>query len=263
LKLLMMAMLCFSPCIAGAANEDSPLQKEFSRLLKSSKLKAKNFSIAVVRHGGGQRDVLMSHLADRSRIPASLTKIFTAGAVLDHFSPTDKFKTQLWGRGPISEGRLRGDLILKGGGDPSFVSENMWFLVNEFVRQKIHRISGDIVVDDTLFDGDQYPGRSDHRVDRAYDAPIGAMSFNWNAVNIHLQVLPSEKPQLGVFLDPPNDHVRLVNRAKLGGGRSYRVTRQRKKGHDEVIVSGTFPRQSEPKVVYKVLPGQRCGAVKI
>ena len=64
----------------------------------------------------------------------------------------------------------------------------MWFLVNEFTRSQVNKITKDIVVDDTLFDNVRYDNsRESKRVDRAYDSPIGAMSFNWNAVNVFIR----------------------------------------------------------------------------
>ena len=47
---------------------------------------------------------------------------------------------------------------------------------------------GDIVVDDRLFDLLRYdPSRNPERVPRAYDAPVGAMSFNWNSINVYVR----------------------------------------------------------------------------
>ena len=66
---------------------------------------------------------------DKKFMPASVTKILTAYAVLKSFPLNYKFKTELY----LDEKNL----YIKGGGDPSFVSENMWFLVNDFVRQNI------------------------------------------------------------------------------------------------------------------------------
>ena len=77
-------------------------------------------------------------------IPASISKLLTSYSALKNIDLTQKFKTELFFDGK--------NLYLKGGGDPSFVSENLWYLVNEFTRQKIQVISGDIVIDDYYFD---------------------------------------------------------------------------------------------------------------
>ncbi|MGZ3808633.1 MAG: D-alanyl-D-alanine carboxypeptidase, partial [Bacteriovorax sp.] len=67
--------------------------------------------------------------ARRLMVPASLTKIVTGAAVLNTLPMNKKFETKILAKNAIKEGVLKGDLCLKGGGDPSFVSEKMWFLV--------------------------------------------------------------------------------------------------------------------------------------
>src|SRR4051812_6691489 len=84
---------------------------------------------------GENDEVLLSKNAEKKMVPASLTKITTASAVLAHFLPGSKFKTQLY--------LDKKNIYLKGGGDPSFVSENMWFLVNSFKRHEAQAIEGD------------------------------------------------------------------------------------------------------------------------
>ncbi len=140
-------------------------------------------------------------------IPASVTKIFTAYTVLKQIPFNYKFKTEMFYDDK--------NIYVKGGGDPSFVSENMWYLVNEFKRQDISSIPGDIVLDDSLFDQIRYDeSRESKRIDRSYDAPVGALSFNWNSVNIYI------KPNTGkvqAYIDPESDYFTLRNTAKVSG----------------------------------------------
>lgn len=143
--------------------------------------------------------------AEKKYIPASITKVVTAYAVLKNFPLNFKFKTELFWDGK--------NLYIKGGGDPSFVSENMWYLVNEFVRMNIKSVQ-DIIVDDSLFDQVRYDQtRESVRVDRSYDAPVGAMSFNWNSINIYVK--PGESGQSAVvYLDPESSYFKLINKTK-------------------------------------------------
>jgi D-alanyl-D-alanine carboxypeptidase/D-alanyl-D-alanine-endopeptidase (penicillin-binding protein 4) len=181
----------------------------------------------------------------QSFTPASITKLATAFTVLHRLGPSFKFQTSLWSAGKIENGVLKGDLILKGGGDAGFVSETMWFLVNEFMRTGVQKIEGDVVVDDTDFDNIRTdPSRDPERVDRAYDAPVGAMSFNWNSVNIFVRPTSvGEPPQ--VYLDPLNDYFQIDNRAKTvnKSGSTLDISRDDHRiavhgsigiGHDEV-----------------------------
>lgn len=192
-------------------------------------------------------------------LPASITKIITAAAVLEKFPPGTKLKTQIWTHGSISEDNgiktLKGSLILKGGGDPSFVSETMWYLVNAFTREEIKKIDGDIWVDDSLFDSLRFdPSRQKERVDRAYDAPTSAMSFNWNSVNVFVR--PSEKAgaPARVFIDPINDYIKLVGKVETTNNKTEvfidRDESSKFEG-DEIKVSGRIGKNSNEVTVFK------------
>lgn len=187
--------------------------------------------------------------ADKSMIPASLTKIVTAGAVLNEFQLNKKFQTDLF----YSTGK--GSLCLKGGGDPSFVSEKLWFLVNEFKRTDIKNIPGDLIIDPSRFDNEFYDiGRDSVRVDRAFDAPISASSFNWNSVNVFIRPGSKKGEQAKIYLDPENDYLTLENKAQTGSRQSQKsisVSRVKENDHDKIIITGSIPEGSGEVVVYK------------
>lgn len=215
--------------------------------IDDSIFKKEDFAILVQ---SGDKE-LFKYQEKKKMIPASLTKIFTAATVLENFHPNHKFMTELWINGKVKSGVLKGHLYLKGGGDPSFVSENMWFLVNKFKRTGIRKIEGDIIVDDSLFDDDRYPGRKGKRNDRAYDAPVDAMSFNWNSVNVYLRTDLENKRELKVSIDPENDYISLINKAKVGYKNAIRVSRVTGKKGDVIHVGGTLHHASPEKAVYK------------
>ncbi|WII72792.1 D-alanyl-D-alanine carboxypeptidase/D-alanyl-D-alanine-endopeptidase [Bdellovibrio sp. 22V] len=231
------------------------IQKEFQALAKKYGVDNKDLGIYATVGEGEDMKILLDVNGAKLMVPASISKIATASAVLAHFPPGHKFKTQLLSSGAIKNGVLKGNLYLKGGGDPSFVSENMWFLVNAFTRNKITKIEGDIIVDDSLFDKVRYDvSRQKERVDRAYDAPAGAMSFNWNSVNIFVR--PNGKGNgADVFIDPENEYIRLVNKAKTVGGSANNLLADRqddKKFPGDVIhVGGSIGQGVKEVVVFK------------
>jgi D-alanyl-D-alanine carboxypeptidase/D-alanyl-D-alanine-endopeptidase (penicillin-binding protein 4) len=185
-------------------------------LAKKSKVQLSDVSIYATTGEGESLKVLLDNNGTKLMIPASISKVATASAVLATFPPGHKFKTQIWITGDVDKkGVLKGNVFLKGGGDPSFVSENMWFLVNAFLRNDIKRVEGDIVVDDSLFDKMRYDiSRQKERVDRAYDAPVGAMSFNWNSINIFVRPGAKNGDDARVYADPENEYIRLVAKTK-------------------------------------------------
>jgi D-alanyl-D-alanine carboxypeptidase/D-alanyl-D-alanine-endopeptidase (penicillin-binding protein 4) len=139
-------------------------------------------------------------------------------------------------------------LYIKGGGDPSLVSERLWMLVNELVRSGIKRISGNIVADDSFYDKERTPEtRPSYLTDQAYNAPIGALSFNFNTTTIYVR--PAEtagKPPV-VYTDPENSYIDHVNQATTGQARSAHSVEVKRtefvKGDigDTVLLRGSIP----------------------
>lgn len=240
-------MLCFTVASFAAANE---LGKKIEKVVSQSKVPKSELSLMISYIDNQKSEAIYELNATDKKIPASISKLATAAAVLDQFPPGHKFKTVLaLDIGKVTDEVYTGDLYLQGGGDPSFVSENMWFLVNQFERSQIKKIKGSIVVDDLLFDSVRFDeSRQENRVDRAYDAPVGAMSFNWNSINIFVRPDPSGKNPK-VFLDPDVGLFTVDNRAQQNEGDKTDVFVERK--GSKIIVSGTIGKKSKEFVAYK------------
>lgn len=251
----LISVLILSALSAQAQDLASKIESDFSSIAKKFSVAEKDLGVYASIGEGQDTKVLLDVNGTKLMIPASITKVATASAVLAQFPPGHKFKTQILGSGDVQNGVLKGALYLKGGGDPSFVSENMWFLVNAFTRNKINKIEGDLIVDDSLFDKVRYDlSRQKARVDRAYDAPVGAMSFNWNSVNIFVR--PHVKGgEAEVFIDPQNDYIRLVNKAKTVAGSANKLLADRTDDNkfpgDVVTVGGTIGQSLKEAVVFK------------
>ncbi|HPI40740.1 MAG TPA: D-alanyl-D-alanine carboxypeptidase, partial [Pseudobdellovibrionaceae bacterium] len=148
------------------------IENNLKTLMKSHGVKESEVSIFVSqKEDGGKDQIIIDVNGHQPLIPASVSKLAVSAAVLNEFKAGHLFKTKLVSEAKIESGVLKGDLYLVGGGDPSFVSEKMWYLVNIFIRNGIKVIQGDILVDDTLFDQQRFDStRIDKRVDNAYDA---------------------------------------------------------------------------------------------
>lgn len=231
------------------ANAQNPVEKELQKIIKKSGIQEDQLGISISLDSKS----MMELNAKKKFIPASTTKLVTAGAFLRKFPPASKFKTTLVSNARQQNETLKGDLYLVGAGDPSFVSENMWFLVNTFTRNGIKMIEGNIVVDDSLFDSERFDSsRQKERVDRAYDAPVGAMSFNWNSMNVFVRPGDKEDDPAKVWVDPENEYVKLVNKVKTTK-KTTNITAGRDEADkgDMVVVSGTICRDCNEQVVYK------------
>ena len=71
----------------------------------------------------------MSHRADAPVNPASVMKLVTTYAALDLLGPAYIWTTPVFVDGPVRDGRLDGNLYIKGQGDPTLVSERLWLLM--------------------------------------------------------------------------------------------------------------------------------------
>ncbi len=231
-------------------------EKKIGQILQKSSISSENLGVFIAG-GEGEPAVIFAQHSEKKLIPASITKLVTAAAAISNFPPGTKFKTGLYSDGAIDQEALKGNLYLKGGGDPCFVSENLWYLVNTFLRTGVKKIEGDLVVDDSLFDHLRFdPTRQKERVDRAYDAPTGAMSFNWNSVNIFVR--PGKKsgdPAL-VFADPENQYIQVRSKVQTVGSdgkTSVAVERDEdtKGPGDIVVVTGKIAVGSKEVVVFK------------
>ncbi len=115
--------------------------------------------------------------------PASLFKLVTTYAGLDLLGPGYAWTTPVWLRGPIENGVLQGDVVVKGSGDPKLVLERIWLLMRRLQQAGIREIRGDIVVDRSAFPGaDANPGDFDGEPLRPYNAGADALLLNYRAV---------------------------------------------------------------------------------
>ncbi|WP_457473607.1 D-alanyl-D-alanine carboxypeptidase [Thermostichus sp. MS-CIW-40] len=97
-----------------------------------------------------QRDrilVLGQHQGSTPLPAASLTKVATTLAALQHFGPQHRFVTTWLATGPLTaEGVLQGDLWVLGGEDPLFVWEEAFSVGNLLNAYGIRQVRGDLVV---------------------------------------------------------------------------------------------------------------------
>lgn len=239
-------------------NVQSKWENEFNNLIKKSGHEKNNLGL-IVEDGD---NIIFEHNVNKAFVPASLTKLVTAGALLKYVPLNTKFKTNLKSAAAINNGVLEGDICFEGGGDPSFVSEKMWYLVNELTRSKLQKINGNMIVDGSRFDQEIFDsGRDSVRVDRAYDAPISALSFNWNTVNVFVRP-GSVGKNAQIIVDPENSPVTIVNQTKTvskGLVKAIHVERKTIKNNkdkknpwsDTIIVSGNIGSETPELVFYK------------
>ncbi|MFQ5927684.1 MAG: D-alanyl-D-alanine carboxypeptidase/D-alanyl-D-alanine-endopeptidase, partial [Terriglobia bacterium] len=205
---------------------------------------------------------LYSLNAHRYFTPASVTKLFTTAAALTLLGPDHQFRTTVETPARIDAyGRLLGDLILVGRGDPNlsgrpfpYTAENQerenWDpptvvleqLADQVVAAGVRIVAGDIVADDSFFAPERYPsGWSLGDVLWGYGAPVTALALNDNTIT--LRVEPGERVGEPARLtwEPYVAFYRAANRIVTGEpGSRTEISLRREPGTRAVALSGTI-----------------------
>jgi serine-type D-Ala-D-Ala carboxypeptidase/endopeptidase (penicillin-binding protein 4) len=197
-------------------------------------------------------EVIFSRSPDDLLNPASNVKLFTAAAALGRLGPEYRFETEFL-TAPGANGART--LYVRGKGDPTFVAERLWAVAGELAGLGLTKVA-DVVVDDSFFDGvREGPGFDQEEGDRAYLAPAGAVSLDFNTVAVRIS--PGAKvgaPAL-VRTEPPGDFVEVENRAVTADPRAKRrvkvSSRPGSNGHQRVVVTGQVPAGGRSQVLWR------------
>ncbi|GIK60187.1 MAG: peptidase S13 [Ignavibacteriaceae bacterium] len=109
--------------------------------------------MAVMIYNPLTQDTLFSINHTTSMIPASNTKLFTTATALELMGGDYLISTKLFADDKdFSDGRLDGNIYLKGFGNPTFTTEDLEELVSKLYQSGLRKITGNIYGDDTFFD---------------------------------------------------------------------------------------------------------------
>lgn len=168
--------------------------------------------------------------------PASVMKLVTTATALHYLGVNYKFKTDVFYTGARDGGLVKGDIVIRGGGDPKLTSEAVWLIAEEVRRQGITEVAGDLVLDVSFFDDyDSPPSRNGKRGQRPYDALLGALSVNFNTVAVH--VYPGGKPGDPVIaeVEPMSPYFKIINDGLTRHG-DHPIAAFRVNGQDNVAI---------------------------
>ena len=211
--------------------------------------KAGKWGVLVVSLSTG--DTLFASNPDQQLLPASTMKLFTSSLALERFGADGKFETTVLRAGAIgSDGVLRGDLVLRGAGDPTLTDKAaedgaappMDALARQVAAAGVKHITGDVVGDASEFlDGKIPDGWRTRYLQASYAARVSALSFNENKMTI--VVRPSGGHAEFTF-QPPVSGLPISNDVKVtAGSRSARIgVRQDSTGR--LVVAGWIGAQS-------------------
>jgi D-alanyl-D-alanine carboxypeptidase/D-alanyl-D-alanine-endopeptidase (penicillin-binding protein 4) len=108
-------------------------------------------AIGIVVQDVTRRRPLFAQQADRPYNPASVMKLVTTFAALELLGPNYRWKTEAYLGGPLEGGVLKGDLFLKGSGDPKITVEQWQAFIATLRAQGLDAVEGDLVLDRSFF----------------------------------------------------------------------------------------------------------------
>ncbi len=251
----------FTSCLFGfsllfttpAYSQDNPLlSQEIDNALNASCLDDNQTSVNVVAMPSGR--VVYASNINKPLLPASVMKIITTAAALHYLGPEYRFKTQFLYSGSRQGNTLFGDLIIRGGGDPTLTTEKLWQIATKIKASGINEITGNLVIDAHFFDQyDMAPEwELEERSQRAYDAKLSVLTLNYNSIAIHLQPGQSVGSRVNAWLEPALPYMRLHNTAKTikRGRNTVSVRRsEQEMGNVKMRVGGKLPIRSQEKVI--------------
>lgn len=200
-------------------------------------------SWGVVAWSIDRNESLISINADSLFIPASNNKIFSSIWALDLLGADYRFPTDMLVTGPVENGILRGDVILRGSGDPAFgypdyttdPMEPLRIMARQLRQRGVQRIEGSVVGDpfafDTILVGAAWP--NDTGGGSANYAPrVSGLPFQRNVISIRARTSGGNPT---IELSPTVAVVPVVHRPR--SGRAFAV---REPNGDTILVRGTL-----------------------
>ena len=178
-----------------AARTLDVLQARMREVAGSPQLAAAHFAAKIVSLDTGR--VVYEENAGKLLMPASNMKIYTVAAALDRLGPDFRFSTSVYAQEkPDHSGKLKGDLVIYGRGDPtfaaSFYNKDYYKAVDELAARVaaagVKRVEGDLVGDESYFTGAPLgAGWEWDDLQWYYGAEVSALTVNDNALDLFVK----------------------------------------------------------------------------
>jgi len=135
--------------------------------------------------------------------PASTMKLVTTYAGLELLGPAFRWRTESFAAGPLHDDVLEGDLVIRGGGDPKLVVENLWSFVQRIRAYGVREVRGDLVLDRSAFASEAHdPALFDGEPLRPYNTGPDALLLNFKTLSFTFAPEPDAR-RARVIVSPP------------------------------------------------------------
>ncbi|PSQ90150.1 MAG: D-alanyl-D-alanine carboxypeptidase/D-alanyl-D-alanine-endopeptidase [Bacteroidetes bacterium QS_8_64_10] len=251
LSFLAAALVALLLAAAGPARAEAPLpdlQQRIDQLVSTGEMGDAFWGIAVMDARTGER--LYARNADHLLMPASTNKLLTAATAISALGPDHRFRTTLYFDGEIDGSTMRGDLYIRGSGDPTFGSSAMKPAANplrtwarRLARMGIERIDGRVVGDDDAFDDRPYAEGWDvdyltWQASSWLGLSTSGLSYNDNIAEVRIAATSAgEPPAVSVV---PAGYLNIENQATTSRYRGSTLQWDRSLGTETFTIEGTI-----------------------
>jgi D-alanyl-D-alanine carboxypeptidase/D-alanyl-D-alanine-endopeptidase (penicillin-binding protein 4) len=207
------------------------------------------FAVKIVLLDTG--NVIYEQNANKFTRPASNMKLYTVAAALDRLTPDYHFITSVYAKEKVDDGKIKGDLIVYGRGDPSIAArfnngdyfKGMNDLADRIVAAGVKRVKGDLVGDESYFNGAPLgSGWEWEDLQWAYGAPVSALTVNDNAIDLSVKPGGYALAPVVITTGPPATFMTIANRATTSPrGSKSDLQIYRGIGANTLEISGSLP----------------------
>jgi D-alanyl-D-alanine carboxypeptidase/D-alanyl-D-alanine-endopeptidase (penicillin-binding protein 4) len=201
--------------VLAAPQAGAKLPRPVGRAFLEAGVPLNAVSIVVQQIG---RPPLFAYDPERSMNPASVMKLVTTFAALELLGPDFRWKTEAYLGGPLEGGTLRGDLVLKGYGDPKITVEQWQAFMADLRGRGLATVTGDLVLDRTQFRLPPHdPEAFDGEPLKPYNVGPDALLLSFKSVRF-VFTPNAAGDGVDVRIEPPLPQVTLDAPPQLGRG---------------------------------------------
>lgn len=205
--------------VVTSPKERQALVEALTSVIDRSTLKNARVSVDVRSLDDGS--AVFSKDADELLNPASNVKLFTTAAALTALGVDYRFDTDFLTDTELDKDGKAKVLYVRGKGDPSITTERLYAITADLVHAGLKEVQ-DVVVDDGYFDAQrEAPGFDQESGDKAYLAPTGAVSLNWNTIGVYLRPGTQVGEKASAEVEPASDYF-VVESALSTGTKTQR-----------------------------------------
>ena len=254
IHLVWVILVLFTPVPAAAGAELPP---ELAAAIKDADFSSDGIGL-FIQSVDNEKPLVALH-ADLFLNPASVIKLVTTAAALDMLGQGYRWSTEVMYTGNIEGHTLNGDLYIRGNGDPYLTPERFWRLLNRIYIVGIHRITGDVLIDNSYFE----PGKVDYAAFdqqpyRTYNVGPNAVLVGFQATEFHLDIdTTGTDPAVKITPFPQSPRLRIINQVKLVNGscnawkKRLSLQTRNNAGLLEVVFSGNYALACKQRTLYR------------